>query len=190
MKGTCIMRVKKACQCWAAALLLAISGAMGGHAAVLDGSYISIDVSGGPDATNYPLTYYQTLAEVPGGPNSDAYKTTNILLRLIPNGTFIMGSPEDEIGRTESFETQHPVTLTKDFFIGVFEVTQQQWELVVSNRPSWRGYYAGRPVDRVSYNVSVRRTTWGVFGRHGPGGGGGAGWQPGNRAERAFWIRR
>ncbi|MEI6150215.1 MAG: formylglycine-generating enzyme family protein [bacterium] len=117
------------------------------------GDYMAIDVSGGTGATTYPVTYYRTLADVPGGANSDAYKTTNILMRLIPKGTFTMGSPSDELGRYGE-ETQHDVTLTKDFYLGVFEVTQRQWELVMTNKPSYFNkatYYATRPVEQVSY---------------------------------------
>jgi len=117
------------------------------------GDYISVDISGGTNATTYPVTYYQTLADVPDGANSDTYKTTNILMRLIPKGIFQMGSPTEELGRSPG-ETQHKVTLTKDFYIGVFEVTQRQWELVMGNRPSYftnTSYYATRPVQKVTY---------------------------------------
>lgn len=117
------------------------------------GDYMAIDISGGTNALSYPVTYYRTLADVPGGADSDAYKTTNLLMRLIPKGTFVMGSPLDELGRYSS-ETQHNVTLTEDFYIGVFEVTQRQWELVSGNKPSYftnATYYAMRPVEQVSY---------------------------------------
>ena len=117
------------------------------------GDYMAIDVSGGTGASTYPVRYYRTLADVPGGANSDAYKTTNILMRLIPKGAFTMGSPSDELGR-QSNETQHLVTLTKDFYLGVFEVTQRQWELVMGNKPSYFSnatYYQTRPVESVSY---------------------------------------
>jgi formylglycine-generating enzyme required for sulfatase activity len=117
------------------------------------GDYLSIDIAGGTGATVYAVTYYRTLADVPGGANSDTYKTTRILMRLIPKGTFTMGSPSGELGRN-SDETMHQVTLTKDFYIGVFEVTQRQWELVMGNKPSYftnATYYQTRPVERVSY---------------------------------------
>jgi formylglycine-generating enzyme required for sulfatase activity len=122
-------------------------------AAFVDGPYMAIDLSGGTNAASYPVAYYRTLANVPGGPNSDAFKTTNLLMRLIPKGTVTMGSPAGELGR-DSDETQHRVTLTKDFYIGVFEVTQRQWELVMGNKPSYFTnvtYYATRPVEQVSY---------------------------------------
>jgi formylglycine-generating enzyme required for sulfatase activity len=115
--------------------------------------YLAVNLSGGTAAASYPVTYYATGNDVPGGANSDAYKTTNLLMRLIPKGNFMMGSPSGEFGRN-SDETQHAVTLTKDFYLGVFEVTQQQWELVMGNRPSFFNnvhYYASRPVEKVSY---------------------------------------
>ena len=117
------------------------------------GEYMVIDVSGGTDAVSYAVTYYPTLADLPGGPTNEAYKTTNILMRLIPKGVYIMGSPTDEPGR-DSNETQHQVTLTKDFYIGVFEVTQKQWERVMGNWPSYfnnASYRDSRPVEQVSY---------------------------------------
>jgi formylglycine-generating enzyme required for sulfatase activity len=61
-------------------------------------------------------------------------------------------------------ETQHQVTLTKDFYIGVFEVTQKQWELVMSNWPSCFNNIdvrEVRPVEQVSYN-DIRGSTTGA----------------------------
>jgi formylglycine-generating enzyme required for sulfatase activity len=45
----------------------------------------------------------------------------------VPAGTFLMGSPEGEWGRT-IFEVQHPVTLTHGYEIGAYEVTQKEFE--------------------------------------------------------------
>ena len=46
-------------------------------------------------------------------------------------GTFTMGSPESEEGRRED-EKQHRVTLTEDYWIGRYPVTQAQWDALVS----------------------------------------------------------
>ncbi len=111
--------------------------------------YVVVDLSGGAEAASYPVTYTNTPPDV----SQDACRTTELWLRRIPAGTFTMGSPEEELGRN-SDETQHSVTLTQDFFIGVFEVTQRQWELVMGTRPSYfknTSYYATRPVEKVSY---------------------------------------
>jgi len=56
-------------------------------------------------------------------------------LALIPAGTFIMGSPRFEKDRNND-ETQHEVTITKPFYIGKYEVTQEQWELMMGKNPS------------------------------------------------------
>ncbi len=48
-------------------------------------------------------------------------------LAFIPAGEFIMGSPEDEVGRVRT-EIQHHVTLTRPFLMQQTEVTQGMWE--------------------------------------------------------------
>ena len=108
--------------------------------------YIAIDLSGGTAATHYPIEY---LDEIPGGSWSDEYKTSKLVLRHIPAGSFIMGGRNtDYPGAVNT--TLHMVTLTKDFYMGVFEVTQRQWALVMGNRPSAfsnETCYATRPVE-------------------------------------------
>ena len=42
--------------------------------------------------------------------------------RLIPSGSFLMGSPSDELGR-QSVETQYTVTISESFYIQTTEVT-------------------------------------------------------------------
>ncbi|NLF60595.1 MAG: formylglycine-generating enzyme family protein [Lentisphaerae bacterium] len=113
--------------------------------------YLVINLLAGPDATTYPVT---TLDAVPGSGWTDEYKTTKLVLRRVPAGTFTMGSPTGELGRQADRESQHQVTLTKDFYVGVFEVTQKQWERVKANWPSWfsrPAYRDARPVEEVSY---------------------------------------
>ena len=65
----------------------------------------------------------------------DLGKNINIEMILIPDGTFKMGSPETEKDRNEN-ETLHKVTITKSFFLGIYTVTQEQWEAVMGNNPS------------------------------------------------------
>jgi formylglycine-generating enzyme required for sulfatase activity len=54
--------------------------------------------------------------------------TNSIGMRLarIPAGIFEMGSPHDELER-EAEEVLHPVTITKPFYMGVYEVTQAEF---------------------------------------------------------------
>lgn len=63
---------------------------------------------------------------------NDVYKTDKMVFRRIPAGTFIMGSPSDEVPRDpDPREKQHTVTLTKDYWMGVFEVTKSQYSKVM-----------------------------------------------------------
>ena len=97
--------------------------------------YCVIDLSAGANATTYPVSY---LSDVPAGGWTDEYKTTKLVLRLIEPGSFKMCGEYD-------------VTITKPYYIGVFEVTQKQYELVTGSNPS---QYKGemRPVEEVSWN--------------------------------------
>ena len=77
-----------------------------------------------------------------------------MVLRLVPAGSFRMGSPPGELGGRYfgDVETLHEVTLTRPFYIGVFEVTQRQWQLVSGRRPPAMFKGATLPVEQVSYN--------------------------------------
>ena len=70
---------------------------------------------------------------------------------FIPAGKFLMGSPASEVDRVDN-ETQHEVTITKPFYMGKYEVTQEQWESVMGNNPSSRTKGAKLPVTDVSWN--------------------------------------
>ena len=98
-------------------------------------AYCVIDVSGGTSAASYPVTY---LDSEPIAGWGGEYKTTKILLRRIEPGNVTMGGTK-------------PVTLTKPFYMGVFEITQKQYQLVTGSNPS---SYKGdmRPVECVSWN--------------------------------------
>jgi formylglycine-generating enzyme required for sulfatase activity len=69
----------------------------------------------------------------------------------IPAGNFVMGSPKQEAERSYD-ETQHKVTLTKGFYMGVHLVTQEQWLDVTGNNPSKFKGEKNLPVERVSWN--------------------------------------
>ncbi|MEO0759722.1 MAG: formylglycine-generating enzyme family protein [Cyanobacteria bacterium J06648_16] len=83
-------------------------------------------------------------------------------MMLIPAGTFLMGSPVDELERLDSEGPQHEVTLSQ-FFMAKYPVTQAQWRTVEAmpqvNRelkpdPSeFKG--ALRPVEQVSWDDAI-----------------------------------
>ena len=104
--------------------------------------YCVIDLSAGANATSYPVTYLNEEPE--GGFNTTEYKTTKLVLKRVNPGTFVMG--EDQTCESNR------VTLTKAFFMGIFEITQRQWGLVMgSHTSSFDGYL--KPVDSISYDA-------------------------------------
>lgn len=71
---------------------------------------------------------------------------------LIPAGTFMMGSPTDEPGRSSN-ETLHQVTISKPFYMQTTLVTQGQWKRVMGSNPSsFKKCGNDCPVEKVSWN--------------------------------------
>ena len=74
-------------------------------------------------------------------------------VRIAP-GAFLMGSPEDEPGRF-SDETQHPVTLTRPFYLCDHLVTQLEWSSVMNWNESLFQGDPDRPVENITWFDSV-----------------------------------
>ncbi|PSB01642.1 hypothetical protein C7B64_17280 [Merismopedia glauca CCAP 1448/3] len=80
----------------------------------------------------------------------------------IPAGSFLMGSPKDELERSDRESPQHRVTI-QPFFLGRYPVTQAQWQAVASlpqqkrelnpNPSRFKG--ANRPVENVSWYDAI-----------------------------------
>ena len=83
-------------------------------------------------------------------PKIDLGRGVKLEMVLIPAGKFMMGSPASEPGRQIN-ENQHEVTLTKPFYIGKYEVTQEQWQTVMGINPSSRTKGAKLPVTYISW---------------------------------------
>ena len=110
--------------------------------------YLVVDLSGGTNAVSYPVSH---LDAVPKGGWTDEYKSRKLVMRRIDPGSFIMGCTVEEKGYNGGEAVPHKVTITNSFYIGVFEVTQKQYELVTGLTPS---SYKGdtRPVEDISWN--------------------------------------
>ncbi len=74
-------------------------------------------------------------------------------LVLIHAGSFTMGSPVSEVGRQDN-ETPHEVTISKSYYLGAYEVTQEQYGQVMEENPS---LFLGSqlPVEQVNWDDSV-----------------------------------
>ena len=72
-------------------------------------------------------------------------------------GSFIMGSPDSEVGRQDGRENQHEVVFSEGFFLGKYEVTQLQYRAVMGGAKSKYNadpsHFKGpdRPVEKVSW---------------------------------------
>ena len=126
-----------------------------------------------PDYMSISLTdghvmYWTSTNQLPGGIGDDLWRTDRMLLRRIPakGVTWTMGSPSntattvEEIGRSK-WEYPHRVKFTRDYYIGVFEVTQWQYWRMMGSRPSAfsnETCWATRPVERVHYDTTLGAT--------------------------------
>lgn len=112
-------------------------------AAITNDLFYVIDLSGGPNATRWPVS---CLATVPKGGWTDEYKTTKLVLRRIEKGS-ISG-----------------VNIDKPYYIGVFEVTSAQFMLMTGGEgvSSWSLTNDARPQARLSYNL-LRGTSAGTL---------------------------
>jgi formylglycine-generating enzyme required for sulfatase activity len=105
------------------------------------------------------VTTQSTQLVVDGTPTIHTVPSANNLEMIFcPPGTFTMGSPTSETGR-DGDETQHSVTLTHGFYLGKYEVTQAQYETVMTGnseglnaKPSQWPNNNDRPVEKVSWN--------------------------------------
>ncbi len=81
-------------------------------------------------------------------------------LALIPAGWFQMGSPTSEVGRFEDEGPLRPVHLTRSYYLGVYPVTQEEYQAVAGNNPSlFRTGHRGsprHPVDGITWDDANR----------------------------------
>ena len=73
--------------------------------------------------------------ELPGGATMDFV--------WIEPGTFLMGSPSSEWKRQANEGPQHEVTISRGFYLGETECTQEQWESVMGTQP-WMDHFTGK----------------------------------------------
>ena len=94
----------------------------------------------------------QTVQQL-GLPLEAKTRQTGIVFRLVPPGTFTMGSPYSEAGWELDEGPQHQVTLTKAFYCSKSEITQGQWQQVMGTNPSYfKSVGLNAPVEQVSWD--------------------------------------
>ncbi len=125
-------------------------------------TYLNSDV---PESDR--IRYFVSANALPdGGLTNDAYRTTHLVMKKIParGVTWLMGATGLQKGVSSSqldavldggmkTEDAHFVTFTNNYYMGVYELTQAQWKMLLENYGA--AYYAierdMRPMERVSY---------------------------------------
>ena len=86
----------------------------------------------------------------PGPPAFYVESDTRMVLVAIEPGSFVMGSPASEVGRNDD-EVPHRVTLSHRIYMGRFEVTQTEWQVVMGANPSHFSNCTHCPVEQVNF---------------------------------------
>ncbi|MGN1359492.1 MAG: M60 family metallopeptidase [Kiritimatiellia bacterium] len=110
------------------------------------GLYMGICLTGADEGK---IELYPTRESVPEGEKSERWKGDWLLLRRIEPtpGEVSLGNPQLSSGA----DARHGVTLTRPYYIGVYEVTQRQWFHIMG---AWRGDTFGHPEVRGSLPVN------------------------------------
>ena len=122
-----------------------------GDAIDTDGYQIGIyaeDVTYQATHLKLDLDTYQMTPSVAGpsvAPGASS-KYAELWFRRIEPGTFVMGSATSEPGRTAAREGAHTVTLTKAYYIGIFELTEGQFNKILGGTST-----SALPVSNISY---------------------------------------
>ncbi|MGN0832092.1 MAG: formylglycine-generating enzyme family protein [Kiritimatiellia bacterium] len=138
-----------------------------------DRKYMVVDLRKGVSASaedTYPVAY---LPAMPLGLaiGDDRTKTDYLVLRRIPattsdewlqlsggNDYFMMGPTADDTLSGNKDNATYKVRISKAFYLGIYECTQRQFELVKGIRPSFFSNevaYATRPVENLKANIDV-----------------------------------
>jgi formylglycine-generating enzyme required for sulfatase activity len=88
-------------------------------------------------------------------------------MTVVPAGSFIMGSPASEARHSSGEAPQHTVTITRQFAVGQFELTFDEWDACVADggcngyKPFDEGWGRDRrPVINVSWNDARGYVAW------------------------------
>ena len=136
-------------------------------------NYMAVNLS-----VSNSVFYYTSSNAVPNGVGDRLYKTEFILMRRIPakGVTWKMGSPDSDPLREEGLETLHEVTLTDDYWMGVYEFTQAQYSHLRQGRGNAFTTYGDSvimPVSSIAYNTirgDLGASNWPNTGRSTVGG--------------------
>ena len=106
----------------------------------------------GSDDNGEPGNELPQTPKTPDMPQVNEFAQTIVKdMVMVTPGTFLMGSPDTDADALSYEKPQHEVTITRHYLIGIYEVTQQQYEDVMGEKPT---PYHGptRPLIWMSYD--------------------------------------
>ena len=120
-------------------------------------AYCVIDLSAGPEAATYPVRYTLESPEHVRGGSNEVCQLTEMWLKRVSAGQYIFHATDS------SHAGWYNVKITKDFYCGLFECTQQQWYQVMGTWPSRftnEVCRASRPVESVTHAQIFGQKQW------------------------------
>ena len=122
--------------------------------------YMVIDLAGGPTATKYPVRYTTSAPSHVQGAADEPCQTTELWMRRIvaPEAAFTVNNYTVVADNpTAGQQNNYWGKMTKDYYIGIFELTQRQWQLVMGEWPACyftnELYRASRPVENLNFGL-------------------------------------
>jgi formylglycine-generating enzyme required for sulfatase activity len=110
--------------------------------------------------------FFSVLSALPAQTTEPGKKpfTNSLGMKLVyvSPGKFTMGSPVGEKGRVDN-EQEHDVEITRGFFVGAYEVTQEEYQKVMGKNPSWFSAEGGAKSAVVGINTRrfpVENVAW------------------------------
>ncbi|MGE5193797.1 MAG: SUMF1/EgtB/PvdO family nonheme iron enzyme [Deltaproteobacteria bacterium] len=98
-----------------------------------------------------------------GQPDQTITSSIGMKLARIPAGEFLMGSAAADPGAREDEKPQHRVRISKPFYMGVYEVTQGEFERLMQTNPSSftrEGLLKDAPAELDCSRLPVDNVTW------------------------------
>ena len=125
--------------------------------AVVGGLIMAFGCAGG-DPQQARIPEPAEVAKTPPERNDPLPTITNSIgmqLVQIPSGEFLMGSPDSDGDAEDHEKPQHRVRITEAFYLGVYPVTQEEYQQVMGSNPSHFTGDPRLPVEMVSWEDAV-----------------------------------
>jgi serine/threonine protein kinase len=120
---------------------------------LIDEKRIGLGVWRGKTSYRYLLTNNEAVdpAKLPPAIDLPLNETTTVRLLRVDPGSFIHGSPKDELGRKTNEMPQATVKIDAPFYLGMYEVTQAQFTSIMPRNPSYWRKHPNWPIDQVNW---------------------------------------